>query len=569
MSPLSMRILGAVLLLLLALPLQANQPPGHAIATAHPLATEAGLEILRQGGNAFDAAVTVAAVLAVVEPYSSGLGGGGFWLLHRAADSHQVVLDGRETAPLAAHRDMYLDSEGKHDHNLSLNGPLAAAIPGVPAALDKLARNYGRLPLSTSLAPAIQLAREGFAVDQRLHYFVQMRRAALAQSPAASSIFLPNGLPPSLGSSIRQPDLARTLELLAEQGADGFYRGALAERLVDRVTCAGGIWQQADLSTYSAVERPPLVGEFHGMRLISVPPPSSGGTALIQSLNLMAQIPPALSDEAGRIHWLVESLRRAYRDRAEFLGDADFVPVPVQHLTAKAYAQKLASTIDPGRATPSSDLPASAPEGSRGQDTSHYSILDAEGNRVAATLSINTPFGSGFMVAGTGVLLNNEMDDFSAKPGSPNVYGLVGAEANAIAPGKRPLSSMSPTFLEKDGAVAILGTPGGSRIISMVLLASLGHFGGASAEELVNRPRFHHQYLPDRLSHEPDAFSAEVAQQLSALGHQLQTTDAGPHGDGRYGNMQVVIWDPLKHRLEAASDPRGIGRARVEPLNAD
>ncbi|WP_430755142.1 gamma-glutamyltransferase [Magnetovirga frankeli] len=557
-----------ILCLLLGLPLQAAQPPGQAIATAHPLATRAGVAMLRQGGNAFDAAVSVAAVLAVVEPYGSGLGGGGFWLLHRAADGHETLLDGRETAPLQARAELYLDAQGHADPELSLNGPLAAAIPGVPAALERLARDYGKLPLSASLAPAIRLAREGFVVDQSLRHYIQMRREVLARSPATASIFLIDGEAPPLGSSIRQPDLARSLELIAEQGADAFYRGELAQRLVEGVRGAGGIWQQADLSRYQLVEREPLRGEFLGMRISAAPPPSSGGATLIQALNLMEQIPEQLDDEVGRIHWLTESLRRAYRDRAEFLGDADFVEIPLDRLLSKDRARQLAADIDPLRASASADLPPIPPDqskkGTKGEDTSHYSIIDAEGNRVAATLSINTPFGSGFMVPGTGILLNNQMDDFAIQPGSPNAYGLVGAQANALAPGKRPLSSMAPTFLETANGLAILGTPGGSRIISMVLLTSLGHYGGASAGELVARPRFHHQYLPDQLLHEPDVFRPELAQRLTAMGHRLQPSSGGKDGNGRYGNMQLVLWRKDQNRLEAASDPRGIGCSWVE-----
>jgi gamma-glutamyltranspeptidase/glutathione hydrolase len=541
----------------------ATTPPGQAIASAHPLATEAGMRTLKAGGNAFDAAVTVAAMLAVVEPYSSGLGGGGFWLLHRAKDGYQVMLDGRETAPLAAHADLYLDSDGNPDSSLSLNGPLAAAIPGVPAALARLADNYGKLPLATSLAPAIRLAKEGFHVDPYLHYMIKRRRDALMQSPAAAAIFLVNGQPAEIGSTIRQPDLARTLETLAHQGGEAFYRGDLAKQLVDGVRTAGGIWKLADLTAYQVLERQPVVGNFYQMRIVSAAPPSSGGIALIEALNIMQRMPDKLTSEADRIHWLVEAMRRAYRDRAEFLGDPDFVQVPVDRLISTAHADAMSRQIKADKATPSSALSGVAPPAGTGTDTTHYSIIDSEGNRVAATLSINIPFGSGFMVPGTGVLLNDEMDDFSAKPGSPNAYGLIGNAANAIAPGKRPLSSMTPSFLETPDGVAILGTPGGSRIISMLMLATLGYYGQADAASLVSRPRFHHQYLPDTLFVEPGGFSAQVRKQLEQRGHALQETTGGQDNSGRYGNMQVVIWDRRNNRLQAASDPRGVGSALV------
>lgn len=534
-----------------------------AVASAHPLATEAGIAILKEGGNAFDAAVTVASVLAVAEPYASGLGGGGFWLLHRASDGRQLMLDGRERAPLAASPDMFLDAEGHPVEGLSINGPLAAGIPGVPAVLEKLALEFGRLPLKRTLAPAIELARNGVPVDDYLRYMITMRRQVLASSPAASALFLPKGQAPDKGQVIRQPDLAATLERLAERGAAGFYQGELAKLLVDGVKAAGGHWQLEDLARYRVLERQPVVGSFRGMRVVSAAPPSSGGVALLQSLNLIERMPDEVKDEAGRVHWLVESLRRVFRDRAQYLGDPDFTRVPQALLLSKELAASVAGGIDGQIATPSESLPAVTTTSPRGKDTSHYSIIDAEGNRVAATLSINLPFGSGFMVPGSGVLLNNQMDDFSLKPGTANSHGLVGNQANAIAPGKRPLSSMSPTFLENGRGVAVLGTPGGSRIISMVLLATLGYFGDADAQSLVQRPRFHHQYLPDHIFMEPGAFSPEVHAHLTKLGHRIEQTQGGHDDSGRYGNLQVVLWERKGNRLQAASDPRGVGKAIV------
>ena len=560
------RLLLATLLLLLLLfnPLYADPiPPKAAIASAHPLATEAGLEILKQGGNAFDAAITVAAVLAVVEPYSSGIGGGGFWLLHRASDGTQTMLDGRETAPLAAHRDMYLDTEGNHDRNLSLNGPLAAGIPGVPKAMDHLAKNYGKLPLSISLAPAIRLAREGFKVDGYMRYMIKARKKALLNSPAAVAIFLDNGEVPDLGKIIVQNDLANTLEAIATQGANGFYQGAVADQLINGTQAAGGIWKAEDLTNYQVVERQPITGTFHGTRIISAAPPSSGGIALVETLNILEKLPYGQAGKIKDAHLVIESMRRAYRDRAAHLGDPDFVTVPIAKLTSKTHADKWQKDVDVEMATPSEMLPPAVVEGAKGSDTTHYSIIDQQGNRVAATLSINIPFGSGFIPPGTGVILNDEMDDFSAKPGSPNVYGLVGNEANAIQPGKRPLSSMTPTFLENDRGVAILGTPGGSRIISMVLLASLSYHQGADAETMVSRARFHHQYLPDSVLMEPAAFSEIEQKRLSAMGHTLKNTSPGYSGKGHYGNMHAIIWDQNHNLIDTASDPRGIGAANT------
>jgi gamma-glutamyltranspeptidase/glutathione hydrolase len=540
--------------LLLAVPLGAMaRPQPGAIATAHPVATAAGFEILEAGGNAFDAAVVVSATLAVVEPYSSGLGGGGFWLLHRAADGRQVLLDGRETAPLAASRDMYLDASGEVIAGASVDGALAAGIPGEPAALVVLARDYGRLPLSRSLAPAIRAAREGFAVTPHYRRMAQFRLVALRASPAAAKVFLRDNEVPPVGHVIRQPDLARTLEALAEKGRAGFYAGPVAERLLAGVQAAGGIWQQKDFKHYRVKVRAPITGRYRGMKIISAAPPSSGGVALLTMLNILEGVPLRRLAGADRVHWVVEAMRRAYRDRAVYLGDPDFVPVPVRRLTSKAYAARLRAGIDPDRATPSTRLPA-APGGNH---TTHFSILDAAGNRVAATLSINYPFGSGFMPPGSGVLLNDEMDDFSAKPGVPNVYGLVGGEANAIAPGKRMLSSMSPTFVEDRGRVLILGTPGGSRIISMVLLGILAFADQQPVEAIVGRSRYHHQYLPDTLFYEPDAFDAKTVQALQVRGHRLRQLERP------WGNMQAVLWDRRRQRLTAASDPRGEGQARV------
>ncbi len=530
----------------------------HVVASAHPAASRAGLEIFHQGGNAFDAAVAVAATLAVVEPYSSGLGGGGFWLLHLAEDGRQVFLDGRERAPLAATRDMYLDAAGNAVPGASLDGPLAAGIPGVPAALVHLAREYGRLPLAQSLAPAIRAAREGFAVTPRYRRMAAFRRDALRASPAAARIFLLDGEVPPEGHLIRQPELAAVLERLGREGRAGFYRGETARRLVAGVRAAGGIWSQRDLEDYRVVEREPVTFRYRGARIVTAPPPSSGGVALATMLNILAGYELDGLAPAARIHLITEAMRRAYRDRAVYLGDPDFVQVPVALLTSPAYAAGLRAGIHPARATPSALLPGVA-EAAPGTHTTHYSIIDAEGNRVAATLSINWPFGSGFVAPGTGILLNDEMDDFAARPGAPNAYGLVGAEANAIAPGKRMLSSMSPTFVETPDRIAVLGTPGGSRIITMVLHAILGVVAGDSAADIVARPRWHHQYLPDEIQYERGAFDGATLARLAAMGHRLR--EVAP-----YGNMQVVIAERDSGIVTGAADPRGEGLVATSVL---
>ncbi len=541
-----------------ALGAAATKPPKAALATAHPLATEAGFAILSQGGNAFDAAIAISATLAVVEPYGSGLGGGGFWLLHRARDGFQTMIDGRERAPLAAHRDLYLDAEGRFVPELALDGPLAAGIPGMPAALCHLAAHYGRLALDQTLAPAIRIAREGFEIDPVYARLASWRLQALRASPAAAAQFLVNGEVPAPGYRLRQPALAETLSALAGRGCDAFYAGPLAERLVKGVRAAGGIWTREDLEQYRIVERPPIVGNYRNWRVVSAAPPSSGGVLLIQMLNMLASLPPAHLEGDQRIHTLVEIMRRAYRDRARYLGDPDQVDMPLARLTDPNYAAGLIRDLDPDHATPSRLGNRLEPTRAReGHDTTHFSVLDREGNRVAATLSINYPFGSGFVAPGTGVLLNDEMDDFAAQPGVANVYGLIGGEANAIAPGKRMLSSMSPTFLEASDGVLILGTPGGSRIITMVLQGILAAVESAPLAEWVSRPRIHHQYLPDRIQFEPDALADSVRAALAAKGHRLDPLERP------FGNMQAVFWDRTNQQLEAASDPRGLGEAGV------
>ncbi|KAF0811055.1 gamma-glutamyltransferase [Alcanivorax sp. S71-1-4] len=551
-----------LLIILLAPPALADdRPPAAAIASAHPLATEAGFEILEAGGNAFDAAIAVGAVLAVVEPASSGMGGGGFWLLHRQHDGLQTMLDARETAPAAASATLYQDQDGNVVRDHAINGPLAAGIPGQAAAFVHLAEHYGRLPLAQSLAPAIQIARAGFPVSERYRTLAGFRDDVLNRYPAASRIFLQDGKVPMAGHLIRQPDLARVLERIARHGNAGFYEGETARDLVRGVRAAGGIWTLDDLASYTVKERAPIVSTFRGARIISAPPPSSGGIVLAETLNILAQfnggdIAPELLP-----HLIVEAMKRAYRDRAEHLGDPDFVSMPVTRLLSVQHARELARGISLDKPTPSSELgaPLAQPAGTH---TTHFSILDDEGNRVAATLSVNLPFGSGFVAEGTGILLNNEMDDFSSKPGSPNAYGLIGSHANAIAPDKRPLSSMTPTFVEWDDKVAILGTPGGSRIISMVLLGVQEALAGKPVTEWVSRPRYHHQYLPDVVEVEPAFIGSEEARLLEVRGHTLKSTGRA------YGDMHAVLWEKGKGEVSAASDPRGEGDAVIY-LRAD
>jgi len=536
---------------------QLRAPGKAAIASADPLATEAGMQVLAAGGNAFDAAVAVAATLGVVEPSSSGFGGGGFFLLYIADKDEYRFVDARETAPAAATRDMYLDAAGNPVKGLTVSGALAAGIPGEPAGMAHLAENYGSLPLADLLAPAIRHAEQGFALNRRARLGLRFRTAAIGASPAMAEVFLPGGEVPPEGYIVRQPDLAAMLKRMAANGADGFYKGETARLLVDGVRAAGGIWTLDDLASYAVTEREPLVTGYRDMTVISAPLPSSGGIVLAQIFNFLEAYEPDQLDGVQGKHLIVEGMRRAYRDRAMYMGDADFVDVPVARLTAPEYMAAQTRAVSLTRATPSAMLEGIAEDGSSGDQTTHFSIIDAAGNRVAATITVNTWYGAAFVPPGTGVILNNEMDDFSIKPGVPNEFELVGTEANAVAPGKRPLSSMSPTFLESDRGMAVVGTPGGSRIITMVLGAALAWNDGASAEEMVSMKRFHHQYLPDRISYENGALTADELAALEAMGHTLKEVSRP------YGNMNVVTWDYASGEIASASDPRGQGEGRV------
>ncbi len=537
--------------------------PG-AVASAHPLATQAGMDVLNMGGNAFDAAVATAAVLAVVEPYSAGMGGGGFWLLHDAKTQKNIFIDAREKAPLKAHRDMYLDDAGNVIPRLSIDGPMAAGIPGQAAAFVHLAQNYGALPLTVSLKAAIKIANDGFPVYEHYQRLVGYRLKTLQKYSGAADIFLDKQHKnPKLGYLIKQPDLANTLSAIAQDGLGGFYTGPIAQNLVNSVQKAGGIWQMDDLKKYQVIERDVIESQYQGFKLISAPPPSSGGIAIAQMLNMLDDQAKTNDwktlEEAEQIHLLSEVMRRAYFDRAHYLGDPDFVNVPTKKLLDKNYNQKIISNFDMNKATPSTSL-GSQVQILEGFHTTHLSVLDKNGNRVSATLSINLPFGSGYLAEGTGVLLNNEMDDFSSKPGTPNAYGLVGNEANAIAPEKRPLSSMTPSFVESENEIAILGTPGGSRIITMVFLGLLEHLQGKPVESWVDRPRFHHQYLPDVIQHEPNTFSDETKKTLMAKGHKLKNIGR------QYGNMHAILLNKKSGEVTAASDKRSAGQAQVQAV---
>jgi gamma-glutamyltranspeptidase/glutathione hydrolase len=534
------------------------QRPGRAgIASANTLATQAGFEVLAKGGNAFDAAIAVASTLSVVEPESSGIGGGFMATMYVAGDKRTVFIDAREAAPAAVNPKDYLNADGSPNRDTALKGPLSAGIPGEPAGLVWLAKHYGKLPLTASLAPAIRTARDGFKPDDRLLGSIKEEQRDLQRWPASAEKFLPGGKAPAAGEIWRDPDQAHTLELLAKYGDTGFYSGETAQKLVDAVHEAGGNWVLKDLASYRVKERTPITVDYRGYKIITAPPPSSGGVAIAEILNILSGFDLSKLDEAHRVHLVIEAMRRAFRDHNDYLGDPDFVKMPLNMLLSPYYADGLRQTILPDKATPSSML---AP--SNGQDpgmhTTHFSIIDADGNMVAITATVNYVLGSTFVAKGTGVLLNDEMDDFALVPNKPNVYGLLGSKANAPEPGKRMLSSMSPSIVIGPDRTAVIGSPGGSTIITQVLEGILAFIDGGDAHTVVAKKRFHHQYMPDVVSVEPGAFDTATASALTQMGHTFKEREP-------WGFMNVVIWDRRTNKLDAASDPRrddGLGKVQ-------
>ena len=551
---------------LLAVPATARDarpahPPGVAIASAHALATDAGLEILREGGNAFDAAVAVSAALSVVEPVSSGLGGGGFFLLHDAKSGRDVFVDAREVAPQSATPARYLDANGELDRDKAENGAASAGIPGLPAGLVHVARKYGRLPLSKSLAPAIRLARDGFPVYPRLANEYANRKPVMERYAATRAVYLADGDAPEPGEILRQPDLARTLERIAAWGFVGFYRGPVAQALLASVKADGVDWTAAELAAYRVKEREPIRFRYRDWNMVTAPPPSSGGIALAEILKILEGWDLKALEPAQRIHYEVEAMRRAYRDRTLYLGDPDSVKIPVRLLTSDDYAAGLRASILPDKATPSAMLPGTLPP-RESVNTTHFSIMDADGNLAAVTQTVNLAYGSGMVVGGAGFLLNDEMDDFALKPGTPNAFGVTGYDANAVAPGRRPLSSMSPTFMFGPDRIAVLGAKGGSRIITATMIGILGFDAGMDSPQIVALPRYHHQYLPDAITEEPGALADEVVAKLQAMGYRVDDyTDP-------LVLMHAVDWDRRDNAMHAGADPRnpvGEGKVVVSP----
>jgi len=552
-----------------AMPAQDPSVPGvavgvqGAVSSAEHNATEAGIEILRRGGNAIDAAVAVGFALAVTQPSAGNLGGGGFMIV-RTADGRRSAIDYRETAPSAATRDMYLDAEGNVTDRSRL-GPLAAGIPGTVAGMQLAHKQYGSLPWADLLAPAIRLAREGHVVDEdharRLERGVKKMREAGYLDSARHYESAP-GQTVKATERWLQPALAQTLETIANDGADAFYRGALATKLADGVKSLGGIWTAADLADYRAKERKPIEFDYLGHHVISMPPPSAGGVVMRQILAGGQQhamhVHPYRSVEAT--HLYLEATRRAYADRGYLLGDPDFAEVPTEKLTSDAYIEQRMRDIDPKKATPSSEVRGglSGALSRESQETTHYSVVDAAGNAVSNTYTLNTGMGAKVVAPGTGVLLNNEMDDFAAKPGTPNGYGLVQGENNRIEPGKRMLSSMTPTIVTKDGELrAVLGSPGGPTItttVTMILRAMIEH--AKPLDQAVAAPRIHHQWLPDRAIVE-EATEPALVEGLKALGHAVM-----PSRWGSIGHAHCIEVDPQTKGFRAVADVvRGSGSA--------
>ena len=527
------------------------------VGSTDEFASRAGLHILQHGGNAIDAAVAVGFALAVTHPAAGNLGGGGFMVI-RMADGRETTIDYREVAPAGALRDMFLDSAGEPVSDRSRVGPLASGVPGSVAGMALAQRRYGRLPLAVVMAPAIALARDGFDVSWALADSLKSAQSLLARFPASARAFQrADATMPGPGDRLVQPDLATTLTLIAEQGPDAFYKGAIADLIAAEMARSGGLITKADLAAYTPRERPPIIGTYRGYRVISMPPPSSGGIALVQLLNILESFPLADygHNSSRAIHLVAEAARRVYADRSEWLGDPDFFKVPVTGLLSRRYADTLRSGISETRATPSQEVKPGQPRDFEQSDTTHYSVVDAEGNAVATTTTLNGSYGSGQIVTGAGFLLNNEMDDFSAKPGTPNMFGLIGGEANAVGPGKRMLSSMTPTILVKDGKTRlVVGSPGGGRIITTVLQVVLNVLDfKMNVQEAVDAPRFHHQWLPDAIRLERQGFPADVVTALEAMGH---TTKVGDD----MGDVHAIMIDEATGLRLGASDPRLDGR---------
>jgi gamma-glutamyltranspeptidase/glutathione hydrolase len=519
------------------------------VVTSHPLATGVGEKILQDGGNAYDAAVAISATLSVIEPFASGLGGGGFWLMHDKDTNKHIFLDARETAPANIKMEMFLDEDGNHLKTISREGPLAAAIPGAPAALVYVAENYGSLPLSKVLKPAIKFAKEGFLVGERYVRGAEYKKDLLLKYPESSAIFLHNGNVPKPGWKLYQKDLAKTLKIIGESGHRGFYSGQLADKLVDSVEVYGGVWTHDDLHNFAVIKREPVKFSYKGHQLIAPGLPSSGGLMLEYIFSSLKSYDLSKLSPLETKHLMVELLKRSFYLRNASMGDPDFIyDTNFQNLKNEGF--KELPEVDFTMATNPDDFPDIASMSEEGLSTTHFAVVDKFGNKVAVTQSINFWFGSGFVPKGTGVLLNNEMDDFIFTANETKKM-----LPNTMHPRKRMLSSMTPLIIESDQDYVILGTPGGKRIISMVLLAALDWIDGGNAKSMVTMPRYHHQFIPNHILFEENALSKAEQDELKNLGHEIKESNR------LFGNMQIITWDAKNKELKKANDPRGLPKS--------
>lgn len=520
------------------------------VASEQGLATQVGLDILKQGGNAIDAAVAVGFALAVVLPNAGNIGGGGFMVLHDDKTGKDVAIDFREIAPAKASRDMYLDNQGNVIDGKSLFTHDASGVPGTVAGMEYALKKWGTMPLSKVLEPAIKLADKGFIVSDVLAQTLKEEKSTLGKWSSSKAIFFKNGEPLKSGDLLVQKDLAKSLRLIAKQGAKAFYQGEIATKIAKEMQSHGGTMTLEDLKAYKVVERQPIIGDYRGYKVVTMPPPSSGGVHLIEILNMLEHYPIKEDgvNSAKNIHHMAESMKLAYADRSEYLGDPDFVKIPVTGLTSKAYANELVKTIDDNKARLSSTIKPGKPQPYESDQTTHFSVMDKAGNAVAVTYTLNLNFGSGIVVEGTGILLNNEMDDFSVKPGVPNAFGLVGGTANAIEAKKRPLSSMTPTIVMKNNKPwLVTGSPGGARIITTVLQSVVNMIDHEmNPAEAIITPRVHHQWLPDELRVE-EGISPDTIKLLQDKGHKVVTK-------APMGRIQIIQADDSG--FYGYSDPR-------------
>ena len=526
------------------------------VASTSEIASRVGVEVMQRGGNAIDAAVAVGLALAVTWPSAGNIGGGGFMMIRRANGDTEII-DYRERAPLGASRDMYLDKEGNVIKGASTVGYRAVGVPGTVAGLALALKRHGKLKWAEVIEPARKLAADGFTITYHLARSLRGSEKLLKQFPDSNRIFLRDGRPYEEGERLVQTELSETLARLKETGPREFYEGKTAQLIARDMKANGGLITERDLKEYEPTVRKPLIGQYRGHEIITMPPPSSGGTALLEMLNILEHYNVTYSGpgSSDTIHLLVESQRRAFADRAEFMGDADFVKVPVEGLISKKYATELAQTIDPDHATPSARIRAGKPTGAESTETTHFTVIDAEGNVVTNTYTLNGGYGSGATATGTGILLNNEMDDFTSKPGVPNAYGLLQSENNAIAPRKRPLSAMTPTIVLKDGKVWFaIGSPGGPTIINTVLQVIVNVIDfGMNIQQAIDAPRFHHQWMPDRIQFEPLGMNRDTRAALERKGHVFAEKP------GNMGDAEGVMIDARTGMRLGASDPRSGG----------